>query len=93
MTLDATEWVLDRIIDMFPGQAGAGLAIPCLVEAIDALHGKWAKTVFGLTSITALDPARVDAVIALARDALGAWRAWCVEHDHTTWLPEIDRVT
>jgi hypothetical protein len=90
-TVDTTEWVFDRIVDLYPGESYlVGIAVPQLVEAIQALRGG-PRTVFGLSSKTGIDPERVDDVIDLALDALGAWRQWCHANGYEAWESEISR--
>ena len=71
--MDPTTWVLDRIVDHFPG---GGMtregALRTLDEVIRALEGRSTGLVFGMVT-SAIDMGRAPQIIALARDAIASW--------------------
>lgn len=80
---DQTDWVLDRIVELFPG-ASAGfdpaIAVQTILEAIETLRGTSGTTLFGL-AYRPIDASKVEQMLALLREALDAWRAWSEAHD------------
>jgi len=80
---DQTEWVLDRIVELFPGsKAGFEplIAQSMIIEAIRALEGVSGLTLFGLAH-SSIDPSKVEQILALLEEALAAWRALDNGHD------------
>lgn len=79
--MDPADWVLDRIVDLFPGTTMIpSIAMASLVEAIAALRGTPGKTVFGMMA-SLVDEVHHPAIMKLLRDALLAWEEWAVTHD------------
>ena len=77
---DQTEWVLDRIVELYPN-AKSGfeprMAIQSITEAIAALEE--GRSLFGLAH-SALDASKAEQMLTLLRDALAAWRPWIDEN-------------
>ena len=90
---DYTEWVLDHVVDMFPGGGYGTSAIEKLIAALAALRGEWPEkaTLFGLWSTTAIADERRDDVVALIRQALHAWREWSEQNSDGRHVKTIDR--
>jgi hypothetical protein len=78
--MDPKDWVLDRIVDLFPGTTTIpSIAMASLVEAIAALRGIPGKTVFGMMG-SLVDEVHHPAIMQLLQDALQAWQEWAVTH-------------
>jgi hypothetical protein len=73
---DQTEWVLDRIVELYPN-AKSGfeprMAIQSITEAISALQE--GRSPFGLAH-SALDASKAEQMLGLLREALAAWSQW-----------------
>jgi hypothetical protein len=79
--IDQSEWILDQIVDRFPGDhhANRELVISSLITSKQALDGVPGKLLFGLTAEVAYT--RTDEIRRLLSEALEAWRSWCAAHD------------
>jgi hypothetical protein len=79
--IDQSEWVLDQIVDRFPGDHHADrvLVISSLITGKQALDGTAGKSLFGLSAEVVYT--RSDEIRRLLSEALEAWRTWCAVHD------------